>query len=173
MTGRAAVQGQEKQRRQTELVDQLGLVSIAEIADIFRMRQIGFRQQNNTRRDIIDHRPQQSDDLVGLRQIDARGADFLPEIGDSVQTDNPGAVSNIAQHNIEKFKKDVGIGHIQIHLVGAEGRPDMPFTGNGVNLCHKRAGPGTDHGGKICLRIDFNKIIPGRGDGSHIILKPF
>ncbi len=85
----------QQQRRQAELVHQMRLVTVAKIADVLVMGQVGLGQQNRARGDVIHHQSHQLDNLMSLGQVNAGGADLLPQIGNGIQAHNPSTVGNI------------------------------------------------------------------------------
>ena len=80
--------GMQNERRQREVIDQLRFVrAIAEIRNIVRMRYVCLGDKHDVRRDFVQNRSHQLNDAVRLQQVDARRADFLPEIRDGVESD--------------------------------------------------------------------------------------
>ena len=87
----AGLERVEDEGRQGKVVDQLGLVRpVAEVGEIVRVGDVGLGDQPDARRKLIQDGAKELDDPVGLRQVDAGGADLLPKVGDGIQTDELG-----------------------------------------------------------------------------------
>ncbi len=68
----------QHQRRQGEVVNQLGLViPIAKVGQVIGVRDIRLGDQQNMRSDFVQDEAQQLDDAMRLRAMDAGSADLL------------------------------------------------------------------------------------------------
>ena len=61
-----------------ELVDHMGLVALAEVGDVFLMRDIGFGQNHDIGRHHIEQIAHELHHFVCLREMDTTGAGLLP-----------------------------------------------------------------------------------------------
>src|SRR5688500_13386804 len=117
----------QDQRRQREVIDHLRLIpAIAEIGDILIVRDICLCNEDHMRCYFVEHRAKEADDAVCPGQVNTGGADFLPEIGDSIQTDELGTLSSIKQESVDNFQQYIRITEIEIDLICAERRPYLP-----------------------------------------------
>ncbi len=124
MTGRPGMYGVENEWRQAELVNEMRLVTVAEIAYVFLMGEVGLREQHNPRGNVVHYIAQQFDYLVGLGQIDTGSVDLFPEVGNGVKADNRCTVGDISEQDIDHLQQNIRVGVIEIDLVIAEGGPD-------------------------------------------------
>ena len=80
--------GVEHQRRQTELINHVSfVVTVAEIADVLSVGDVRFGQDNRAGHRLVEHVPHQLDRRVGLREMQAGRAEFLPQERDRVQSE--------------------------------------------------------------------------------------
>ncbi len=115
-------------RRQAEIINQMRLVLITEIGQVFKQRQIGFGNEQNIGMYRRGRQSQCLDDLVRLIQIDRTGPGHLPDKADGIQPHDPDAMFKIFQNDLQDFKKHIRVAVIQIDLIIAERAPDMLFT---------------------------------------------
>ena len=122
--GGAGDEGVQDQRRQRELVDEVGLVlAVAEVGDVLRVGDVGLGQQPRARGHVVDQGPPELDDRVGLRQVDAGGAGLLPEEPDGVEPDGRGTTREVAEQHVGQLEQRGGVPHVDVDLVLAERRP--------------------------------------------------
>ena len=141
----------------------MGLVAVAEVADVFVVRHIGLGQKDDIRRDDGEEVPEQLYHLVGLGQVNAGGSDFFPEIGNGVQPDDAGAGVDVEKKNVQDFEKDIRVGEVQVDLVRAERGPHVLQPLSGLHGCKQGRGAGAHDGGKIgCGGGDDEKVPAGR-----------
>ena len=62
---------------------------------------------------------------MGLRQVDRRGADLLPQERDRIQPDDLHAIIHMQADDPQKLKQHLGVAEIKVDLVMAESAPDM------------------------------------------------
>ena len=62
---------------------------------------------------------------MGLGKVNAVGAQLLPEVGDGIQADIAGPGGHVAQNDLDIFQQHVGVGEVDVDLIGAEGTPHM------------------------------------------------
>jgi hypothetical protein len=104
MSGIPPVQGvQQQRRRQTELVDHVGLVTVAEVTYVLPVGHIGLGDQYTVRRGHLDHISQQFHHLVRLPQMDTTGTELLPQIGDGIQTDEAGTLADVKEKDRDEL----------------------------------------------------------------------
>ncbi len=101
MGGVARGKGVQGEGGQGEVVDQLGLVlAVAKVADVFGMGHVGFGDQQHLGGDRIQGGPHGLDQAVGLGQMEAGGADFLPHEGDGIQPDQGRPLLHVQQKHV-------------------------------------------------------------------------
>ena len=134
----------EHERRESKIIDELRLVrAVAKIRDVVRVRHVRFGDELNVRRNLVQHGAHELDDRVGLRQMDARRADFLPQIRYRVEPDEARTVRHVEQQRVHQRQQHARILHVHIHLIGAEGGPDplRPARGRELRPQRQRAWP--------------------------------
>src|SRR6185436_6732536 len=100
----------QDQRWQCKVVDQLRFIrTIAKVGNIVEMRNVCFGNQHHTRCNYIEHRAHELNHTVSLRQMNARRSDFLPEIGDSIESNKSRTALNIGQQGIQDSHKDLRV----------------------------------------------------------------
>src|SRR5688572_15749276 len=111
--------------RKCKIVNKLCLVrAIAEVGEIVHMRHVGLGDEYYLRRNLVQHSAHELDDVMRLGEMNACCADLLPQIGDCIQPDEPGATFDIEQEHVERGKEDGGIAEIQVDLVCAKRSPN-------------------------------------------------
>ena len=137
----------QHQRRQRELVDEVGLVvAVAEVGDVLGVRNVGLGEQPRPGRDLVDEGPPQLDDGVGLRQVQARRAGLLPEEPDRVQPDRRGAADEVAEQHVGELEQGLRVC-ARRRRPGPRRRWSTP-TPRAVRAREgvvQRRGPGPDH----------------------------
>ena len=123
----ALVQGMQQQGREAELVNQVRFVGVAKIRNVLLVRHIGFGQQQHIRRDDGKQVAENLHGFVGLGQMDAVGADLLPEVGDGIQADDAGPHAHVEQQDIKHLEQHIGVREVEVDLVVAERRPEMTY----------------------------------------------
>src|SRR5215204_4158187 len=115
----ANVKGVQSQRRQGKVVNKLRLVgSIPKIGNVIDVRHIGFSNEVNIWCNFVQGGAQELNNAMRLRQVNAVCADFLPHVGDRIQTNECCAALDIQQQDIKNFEQYFGVLVIQIDLVG-------------------------------------------------------
>ena len=76
------------------------------------------------RSNITEDRMQELDDEMSLRQVNTGGADLLPKICYRIEADELRPTFDIHKEDIQDLQQKIRIVEIQIHLVGAKGRPN-------------------------------------------------
>ena len=94
-----------------------------------------------------------------LRQVDARRADFLPQIRNGIQPDEARAVRHVKQQRLQQRQQDLRILHVQIHLVGAESGPNLLRPASGLKFRQQRQRTRADHCGQIRVAWDRHEEI--------------
>src|SRR5262245_49731203 len=116
----------KSQRRQGKVIDELGFVrAIAKIGDVIHMWDVGFGNQLNVGSHFIQNSPDKLNYMMGLREMNAGSADFLPKIGNGIEANKSGATLNIHQEDVEDFEQHFRAFVIEIDLVFAERRPKL------------------------------------------------
>jgi len=101
------------------------------------------------------------------------GADLLPEIGNRIQTDEPGALRKVEQEGVDDFQQNIWILEIEIDLVCTERCPHLFGTRRGIKPGQEWQGARPDHLGKIGITLHHNEIIPIVRIVSQESLEPF
>ena len=122
----------QQQGRKREIVYHLGLVAaVAEITDIFIVGNVGFGNQDYLGGDHVQNAAKQPHHLMGLRQVNTRGADLLPQVGDGIHADDFCPLGHIEKQYPHHVFKNIEAAVVEIDLVRAEGGPQVhPPTAN-------------------------------------------
>jgi len=122
----------ECERREGEVVHHLGFIGAArlrercaEVTDVIFMRHIRLGDQQDAGRHGVENCPPQLHNRVRLRQVDARRAGRLPQIGNRVEANDLRALGDVMQQYIRHLQEHLGIGIVEVDLVCAEGGPDV------------------------------------------------
>src|SRR5690349_17192743 len=150
----------QDQRRQGKVVDHTRfIVAVPKIRYVVLVRDVGLGDQEHIRCDDIQHSAEQTDDPVGLRQVNTGGPDFLPEIGNGIQSDELRSLGNIKQQRVDDFQKHIRILKVEVHLIGAECGPYLPGAGGCIECGEQRQGTRSYHLGKVGIAIHHNEVI--------------
>ena len=133
------------------------LVLPAKVTEILGAGHVCFGEQDHRFTGKIAQHPHQFNDGMGLRQVDGRCADFLPEKRHRVQPQDAHAVVDMQAHDPEEFQQDLGVSEIEIDLIVAKGAPDMAGAICGFHLAQQGVRAGADHLGKIVFGRGFEK----------------
>ena len=171
--GVGAAKGVEHQGRKGKLIHHLGLVGpIAEVGDVVPVRDVGLRHDQDPGRHSVEDGTKQADDPVRLGQMDAGGADLLPEIGHRVEANHLGPALDVQQQDPDHLDQHIGIAVVQVDLVGAEGRPHQLVPRGGAHRGQQRLGARPEHRREVqALRHD-GEVLPERRLISQEGLKP-
>ena len=130
----------------------LGLFRGAEVGDHLGRLHNHLTQQQNTGADDLTHNAHHANQGVDLRQVAAAGAQLLPDIGNSIQTDHinapVGEVKQVFRHVVEDHR----ICIVQVPLVGVEG-------GHNHLIAVRQPGEAAGSGGGEHLRNGFLKLV--------------
>ena len=107
----------------------------------------------------IQDGPPQLDHGVRLREVDARGSDRLPEKGDGVHADDLGALGDVVQHGVGHFQEQLGVGVVEVNLVGAEGRPHVARAAGRLDRCQQRQSPRPYHLREVDAGLDGDEVV--------------
>ena len=135
-------------------------IAVAEIADIFIVRNVGFGDQAAAGIGAIEDQAPQFDNLVHFRQVDAGRARRLPDKPDGIKADRAPAGGGILQQHIDAFQQHRRLTEVNVDLVFAEGGPDIHallvrfYIGR-----EQRQGARAHHIMVIGLRIGFDKVV--------------
>ena len=165
-------QRMQQQGRQRELVDHVSLVSVPEIADILRMRDIRFRQEGDVNADEFDKIPHQLHHLVCFIEMDAGGSGPFPEIGNGVQPDDARAVGDIEQEDVQKLEQHIRIGKVEVELVVAERGPEMADPRPRPNFAQQRSAARPHGPAEVQRGVRFQEVFSLRGDAACIGFEP-
>ena len=75
---------------EAELIDHLGFIAVAVVADVLFVGDVGFGQEDRAGCHLVDNGAHEFDDFVRLGQVDAGGSQLFPEIGDGIESDDAG-----------------------------------------------------------------------------------
>jgi len=164
--------GVQQQRRQAELIHHVRFVAVAEIADVLGMRDVRFGQQQHARGHPRQHFAEELYHGVRLRQVNARCANLLAHISHGVQANDPRPAPHVVQQHLGQFQQYLRLVKVQVHLVGAEGRPDLPRPAAGRKFGQQRQAPRSGHRRQIGGRIDLVKITHVGFVSLEVLLKP-
>src|SRR6266498_3915131 len=87
------------------------------------------------------------------------GPNLFPEIGDCIQTNQLGTLSDIKQKCVNDFQKHIRVMKIEINLICAERRPHLLGTRAGIEFGQERQGAWSYNLRQIRLPIDHNEVI--------------
>ena len=150
----------------------MGFVAVAEVAYVFFVRHIGFGQQQRARRQGVDHVAKQLYHHVGLRQMNARRADFFPQIGDCIEANDVGPVPDVIEQDAHHFGQHIRIGVVEVDLIGAERRPQVTNAPRGFERGEQRRASRAHHGAEIGMRIDLDEVVGIGRSSVEVGLKP-
>src|SRR5690625_2252328 len=106
----------------------MSFISLSKITYIFLERDVRFGNQGAMRADIVDNIPEKFNYMVCFFEMNRGRSNLLPQVGDSIQANEPDTFGQVQKKNINKFKQYLRIGKIQVNLVFAESGPYMPQT---------------------------------------------
>ena len=168
----AGLEGVEEEWGEGELIDHVGLVAGTEVGEVFAVGDVCFGDEDDVGGDDVEDVAQEFDDLVGLGEVDAGGADLFPEIGDGVESDDPDAAVDVVEEDVKKFEEDIGIGEVEVNLVFAEGGPDVAGAVAGLGEGEEGVGAGSDDGGEVGLGVGLDEVVAGGGDAADVVSEP-
>ena len=146
--------------------------SIAEVGDVVPVGYVGFRDQERSRRRLIQHRPEDLDNPVGLGQVQAAGAQLLPEKAHRVQAEVARPLFNVKEEELHHLQQHLGVFVVEVDLVCAEGGPEMLFPLAGDKRREQGQRPGPDDLGEVCPWIAGDEEILEGGIPRQVFLKP-
>ncbi len=153
----------QNQGRQGEIIDRMGLFAAPEIGQVLGVGHIGFGEQDHRFCGVIGQKPHQFHDGMGLRQVDAIGADLFPQKRHRIEPDDAHPLVDMQPHDPQKFEQNLGVGEIQIDLIMAEGAPDMARPIGGFDLAQQGLRAGAHHLAQIVVGTGFKeKPVIGR-----------
>ena len=79
------------------------LVLITEIAQILKIRDIGFCDDDRVFRSILNQQPDQLDDQVGLREVDTWGTQLFPEESNRIEPEPRNTMFKITTNDFQKL----------------------------------------------------------------------
>ncbi len=169
-----AQEGVEQQGRQGEVVDHLGFIAtVAEVADVLRVGNVGFRDDLGVRRHPVQDAAEELDQGVGLGSMNAVRADFLPEVGHGVLAHIAHALADVEEQQGHHALQHLQAAVIQIHLVGAEGGPEVnPAPVGFPEFGQQGQGPGAHDGRKIQARVGLDGQIGKTRPPLQVIPEP-
>ena len=89
------------------------------------MRDIGFSQNDDIRSYDIQYCAEQLDHIMGLGQVNAAGSDFLPQIGNGIQSQDARILLRIKKQDVDHFFEHIQAFEVKVDLVGTECGPEM------------------------------------------------
>ncbi len=135
------------------------LVAIAKIAQIFGIGHIGFGDQRQHLHRVIREQTEKPHDLMGLSQVNAGRAGFLPNKGHRIEAQGAHAVIDMRAQDRHKGQQHFGVREIKIDLIMREGAPQMLDPVCGLHppqqIMRARAHDGGEIGGRVRLEIEF------------------
>ena len=116
----------QRQWGQREVVDHLCFItSVPKIGDVFLVGHIGFGYQDHFGGHDIQYGPNETDNQVRLRQMNADRADLFPQKGNGIQSNVSRAAADVFQQGADDVEQDGRLPVIQIDLVRAKGCLDQ------------------------------------------------
>ena len=109
---------------------------------------------------------------MGLRLVEAGRTEPLPEVSHGVEADDPRALGDVEHQDVEDFEQHVRVGVIEVHLVLAEGRPDVPAPGARVDRLQQRRCARPDDRRQVRRRVRFDEVVPAGRDAGAVIQEP-
>ena len=94
----------ERQRRQGELIHHVSFIAVAEVADIFLMRDVGFRNQQAVRPGRIQNGAPEFNDQMRLRQVNTGAVSLFPQKTDRIESDCARAARCVFQQDVDTFQ---------------------------------------------------------------------
>ncbi len=89
--------------------------------------------------------------------MDGGGPYGLPEIGDSIQADEPGTLFHVEEEDLQDLEEDGRVRVVEVDLVVAEGGPYQLLTRGGLYRSQERERTGSDDLRKIGTWLDSDE----------------
>ena len=134
-------------------------VSVAEVRQVLGARHVGLGDQDCVGLTYRQQGPQQPDQLVHLGQVYARRPEPLPGVGDRVEPQKAGAVTQLGIDDLQVLDEDVGIRPVDVDLVGAERAPNVAWTERSVDAPQQRGRSRPDDRRQVVARVGGEEVV--------------
>ena len=120
-----------QQGRQGKVVDPVRLIRIAEIRQIFSVGDVGLGNNDRIGLRTLDDQTKQSNQLMGLGQIHAGSARFLPQESHRIEAEHPNTRIQQLADNADELHHYSRVAEIKVDLIRAESAPHRLIPGSG------------------------------------------
>src|SRR5690625_4878987 len=148
----------KQQWRQAKLIDHMSLIPLSKITYILLLGHIGFSDQGHIGPVIVCQCSVKIYDFMSFIQVNTARPRLFPDKSYCIQPDNCEPPFQIEKEYIQKLKKHIGIGEVQIDLILTKCSPDNLFAFLCMNRCQKGTASRTHHRCEIFIRIYFNPV---------------
>ena len=128
-----ALAGLEQQRGQGEVVGQVCFPTGSQVGEVLLLWDVRLRHHSPPRGLGLLQQAQHFDDGVGLGPVNAAREGFLPDVSHGIQPQPADAVVEEALHQPGEMTQHLGLPPVQVHLVGAEGGPNLLAAAQGAD----------------------------------------